>query len=169
MESIIIGGKISDTHLHPASQDLLDLLTPVLVEKKDVEVQCDIIKTDSSNDEVFTTNFIQSENKVPLKGIKQEPVSNEDLVPGFPIDQSLLMPVFSELGDLDLPADVKHEKKPRSRKRGSQTIKKKEKGLQKPKEKLQKKDKKGTGIISKYIFQMNLWIFFFQNYGSAAW
>ena len=125
----------------PASQDLLNLMVPILVEKKDVEIQCDLIKTNTLNEEMFNTNYDQSENKIPLTKIKQEPYNSEDLVPGYPVDQSLLLPVLQELGDFELPSHVKHENKARLRKTKS-------KDSQKPKAKLRKKDKKGTSSIN---------------------
>ena len=125
----------------PASQDLLNLMGPILAEKKDVEIQCDLIKTATLNEDLFTTNYDQSENKIPLTRIKQEPDNCENLVPGYPVDQSLLLPVLQELGDFELPSNVKHENKARLRK-------KKSKDSQKPKAKLRKKDKKGTLSIN---------------------
>ena len=102
--------------------------------------------------DLFTSHYDGSENKMALARIKQEPINSEDLVPGFAVDQSLLLPVLSGMDDSVLTSDVKQENKPKQRKRKSQEKRSngkrskqlKEKRSQMSKEKiLKKKDKKG--------------------------
>ena len=117
------------------------------------------MQEDKAKQNLFTSNYDGSENKMALTRIKQEPVNSEDLVPGFAVDQSLLLPVLSGMDDSVLTSDVKQENKPRQRKRKSQEKRTNGKRSKQPKEKrsqmskekvLKKKDKKGMFVIYEY-------------------
>ncbi len=91
--------------------------------------------------DLVKTQEEESENKIPLAKIKQEPVSHEDLVPGFAVDQSLLLPGLPGLDNSVLTSDVKLETKPRKRKKKSQGTDPEGKQSLKPKKKVSLKSK----------------------------